>query len=119
MKSGSSIPKVNFNTTLISIVTTLSYMQSVLALLTNSNPKENMIEILVAELNKKHLNEIKMLQEFKEYEIVEDIQYLPIKNLRDPFRKKISEVTKKNIKHDEMKADLEDCKAAAIQRGEE
>lgn len=47
----SSIPKVAFNTTQISIDTTLPQMQSIHSPFTISNPNETPIEILVAELD--------------------------------------------------------------------
>ena len=91
-KGESYTPKVNFNTTFISIDTTLSCKQSVLALLTFCNLNEKMIKILVAELNEKHLNETKMLNEINEYEKVEDKAYYSVKNLGDPFQQKIYEI---------------------------
>ena len=94
-KGESYTPKVNFNTTFISIDTTLSCIQSVLALLTICNPNEKMIKILDADLNEKHLKENKMLNEINEYEKFEDKAYNPVKNLGNPFRKKISEIINK------------------------
>ena len=44
-----------------------------MAPLTISNPNESRIEILVAELDEEHQNEIKMLHEFNEYEKDEDV----------------------------------------------
>jgi hypothetical protein len=68
VKGENSIPKINFNTTIITIDTTFSYMQIVLALLTISNRNKDRIEILVTELDRDHQNENKILKEFKEYE---------------------------------------------------
>ena len=73
VKGESSFPKVNFNTTLISIDTTLPYMQSAMVPLTISNPNKSRIEIMVAELDEEYRNEIKMLHEFNECEKDEDV----------------------------------------------
>jgi hypothetical protein len=64
----SSIPKVQFNTTQISIDTTLPYKHSIHAPFTISNPNDTPIEILVAELDVEYQNEQKMLTEYNEYE---------------------------------------------------
>ena len=62
-----STPNVNFNTIFISTHTALPCIQSVFAPLSISNFNENMIEIMIAELDEKHLHEIKMLKKFNEY----------------------------------------------------
>ena len=48
-------------------------MQSAMVQLTISNPNKSRIEILVAELDEEHQNEIKMLHEFNECEKDEDV----------------------------------------------
>ena len=48
-------------------------MQSAMVQLTISNPNKSRIEILVAEVEEEHQNEIKMLHEFNECEKDEDV----------------------------------------------
>ena len=76
LKAEECVQNFKFNTKFISIDTALSYLESVIEPLTISFPNESRIEILVAELDEKHLQEIKMLKEFNEYERDADVKKL-------------------------------------------
>ena len=76
VKGEGSVQNFKFKTKFISIDTALSYKESVGVPLTISYPNENRIEIMVAELDEKHLQEIKMLKEFNEYECDAEVKKL-------------------------------------------